>query len=282
MKSTIGAYHREGEVFKKRLGIIPIFIVVAFSILLLKIVYLQLVEGEKFRNLSENNWIRIKRVAALRGMILDRKGEILVDNRPSFVLSIIPEDVKDLDKTFEKIGLLTLVDKDQLVKKFREGKGNPPFVPVRLIEDLSWEMMGKLEVNRLNLPGVIVDVLPRRYYPHGKFAAHLLGYLGEITDGELKKGAFQGYRPGDLIGRFGVEQKFEISLKGRDGGKQVEVDAAGRELKVISEVLSLPGNNLILTLDVIIQKAVEEALGTKSGAVVVGDRDSSDNKPSFF
>ncbi len=205
MKSTIGSYQREGEIFRKRLGIIPIFIVLTFSVLLLKIVHLQLIEGEKFQNLSENNRIRIKRVLALRGMILDRKGEILVDNRPSFVLSIIPEDVKDLDETLKKISLLTLVDKDQLLKKFREGKGTPSFVPVRLIEDLSWEMMGKLEVNRLNLPGVIVDVLPRRYYPHGKFAAHLLGYLGEITDGELKKGAFRGYRPGDLIGRFGVD-----------------------------------------------------------------------------
>lgn len=271
MESTIGSHRRESEVFKRRLGIIPIFVVVAFSIILLKIGYLQLVEGKKFRSLSENNRIRIKRIPALRGMILDRKGDILVDNRPSFVLSIIPEDVKDLDVTINRISAITHVDEDVLRNRLKEQKGKPRFVPVRLIEDMSWEMMGKLEVNRLNLPGVIVDVVPRRYYPHGKLAAHILGYLGEIAEGELKQGTFQGYRPGDLIGRFGVEQRLETYLRGRDGGRQVEVDAAGRELMIIKEVSSFPGNNLVLTLDVRIQKVVEEAFGSRAGAVVVGD-----------
>jgi penicillin-binding protein 2 len=163
------------------------------------------------------------------------------------------------------------LDKEEVLRKVKLARRRSPFRPIPLQEGLSWEEVAWVENHRLDLPGVWVEAEPRRFYPYGPLAAHLLGYVGEITKERLRKWKERGYRVGDRIGKRGLESRLEPFLRGRDGGLQVEVDAQGRQLMVLNEVDFQPGANVVLTLDVEIQRLAEEALGDRAGAVVVGD-----------
>jgi len=256
---------------------VAVYLVVSiFVVLLLRIWFLQIIRGETYRDLSENNRIRLEDIAPTRGIIYDRHGRILVDNRPAFKLAIVRADVGDLQQTLDKLSRFLEVEQDQLEEKVRNAPKGAPFRPILLNRDMNRDQVAAVETHQFNLPGVMVQIEPRRSYERPSFAAHLIGYLGEIGEVQLKKRQSQGYKLGDYLGRYGVEMEWEVELKGQRGGRQVEADAAGRQLQILREIPPQPGHNLVLTLDTQLQLEAERALEGKAGAIVAMDPNTGD------
>ena len=255
---------------KRILGAI-LCVVVAFSILFMRLFYLQIVKGEEFRRLSENNSIRLESIVAPRGLIYDSEGELLVDNRPSFDLRIIPRNAKPLEQTLKKLARYTNLPEEDLLEKVRQSNGLSSYKPVLLKQDIGRDAMASVEVHKFDLPGVAIDIRPVRHYFNGQHAAHLIGYLGEINAKELQSNVFAGCRGGDYVGRFGAEKAYEDLLRGERGGRQVEVNVKGQVVKALRTVSAVPGRNLYLSLDISLQKKVEELLQDHVGAVVAMD-----------
>ncbi len=269
---------------RRRLVVSVVWVLVLFALALVRLWHLEVTEGDQYRSLSENNRIRLKRVRATRGTILDRHGQILVDNRPSFDVALVPEDTHDVPRTLATLTRLLGAEAGDLSAVVQAAANRPPFEEVTLKRDIDWESIVALETHQLELPGVSVQVGPRRTYPFSETAAHLLGYVGEVSQQELA--SRQGYRMGDLIGKAGAERYWENYLRGVDGGQQVEVDAVGRKLRVLNEVEETPGNTLVLTVDRELQLAAERAMGDREGAIVALDPRNGDvlamvSRPAF-
>jgi penicillin-binding protein 2 len=255
----------------KQLTIAILFVLAVFGVLVLRLWFLQIVSGSTYRTKSESNRIHLQDILPFRGMIFDRKGEMLVGNRPSYDLYIIPEGVQDRGQLVRELNWLTGIESKQIERKFDEESPKYPFKPVCLKKDISRDELAVIETQRFNLPGVMIKIKPQRYYVFKTIASHLLGYLGEINEVQLKSGQYPANKQGDLIGKSGVEWKWQAFLNGIRGGEQVEVDAAGRKLRVISKKGSIPGANVYLTIDKALQSIAEKALTEKKGAIVALD-----------
>ena len=264
------------EWLKKRVMPAVIIMLLAFAVLFARLVYLQIIEGDEFRRLSENNCIRLESVEASRGLIYDRNGLLLVDNRPSFNLKIVLKDAAPVMEILEKLAGFIDVPVDEFTDKIREEADFSKYKPLLLKKDLSRNQLAVVEAHKFDLPGVLIDIQPRRNYIYKTRAAHLIGYLGEINQSELKSGRYPGVRSGDTIGRYGAEKVFENYLRGERGGQQVEVDASGRLVRVINRVESVPGKNIFRTLDNALQKKAETMLKGKAGAAVAIDPNNGD------
>ncbi len=261
---------------KQRLIGASLCIIVGFSLLLLRMIYLQVIKGEEYRRLSQTNCIRLKSIKSARGLIYDRNSTLLVDNRPAFDLRIIPEDAAPVDKTLATLGQLTGEPDAFLSEKMYKVSRSTLYKPVILKRDISREELAIVEAHQFDLPGIYIDVEPTRHYIYEKTAAHLLGYLGEINRKELQRREYPGLKSGDAIGRYGVEESFETFLQGKRGGRQVEVDVKGRVIKVLKTVEPIPGKDLYLTLDLGLQQKAEQLLAGKNGAVVALDPGNGD------
>jgi penicillin-binding protein 2 len=284
MTSILMSRREVPTTLRRRLVVSVVGVLVLFALALVRLWHLEVTEGDRYRSLSENNRIRLKRVRATRGTILDRHGQVLVDNRPSFDVALVPEDTHDVPRTLAALTRLLGADAGDLSAAVQAAANRPPFEEVTLKRDIDWESIVALETHQLELPGVSVQVGPRRTYPFSETAAHLLGYVGEVSQQELA--SRQGYRMGDLIGKAGAERYWENYLRGVDGGQQVEVDAVGRKLRVLSEVEETPGNTLVLTVDRELQLAAERAMGDREGAIVALDPRNGDvlamvSRPAF-
>ena len=274
------------EDFKGRHKYLIVFACAAFFLLLTYLWYLQVIKGNELRRLSENNRIRIRENPADRGMLLDRRGRILAHNRPSFEVYLVPEDLQLNPEALTKVGEILNMGQDEIKERLKSLKNRPPFRPVKVKSDIDWNELALLESNRVHLPGLIVDVRPRRAYNYGDLASHLIGYLGEVDENELKQLKGPSYRMGALIGKYGVEYGWEADLRGVDGGRQMEVDALGREIRSLQSVEAFPGNNLVLTIDLELQAVAEEAFEDKNGALIAMDPTNGRilamvSKPSF-
>jgi len=274
------------EDFKERYKYLVVFISLAFLLIFIRLWSLQVIKGSELRRLSENNCIRLRENPADRGMLLDRKGRILAHNRPSFEVYLVPEDIKANPEVLIKVGKMLNMTPDEIEEKMKAQKRRAPFKPVKIKSDINWDELALLESNRVHLPGLIVDVRPKRAYDHGDLASHLIGYLGEVDENELKQSKETPYRMGALIGKYGIEYRWENDLRGVDGGRQIEVDALGREIRPLGIVDPFPGNNLFLTIDLDFQKTAEEAFKDKNGALVAMDLKTGRilammSKPSF-
>jgi penicillin-binding protein 2 len=263
-----------------------IVIVVAFSLIFSRLWYLQILNGEYFKGLSENNRIRIQEIAAPRGALYDQNGVPLVDSFPSFDVSLYRQDVPDMETLIPPLSRVLSLDPQRLKARLEGARGIPPHQPLKIKTDIPREELAAVETRRLDLPGVVVDVVIRRNYPHKNLASHLIGYLGEISQEELATEEFVNHKLGYLVGKYGVEQKFEFDLMGINGGRQIEVNAMGQKIRVLGQVEPDPGNNVHLTLDLKLQKAAEEAMAGKHGAVVVMNPQNGDilamaSKPDF-
>src|SRR4030042_6295816 len=225
------------------------FSTIAFSVILISLWYFQVIKGSDFRQMSTNNCIRIREDPAARGMILDRKGHLLALNRPSFEVHLVPEDLKENLEVLVKAGQMLNMNPEEIKEKLQTQKKRTPFRPVKIKSDIEWNELARLDASRVPLPGLLVDVRPRRAYHYGQLASHLIGYLGEVDENELKQSRGTPYRMGAMIGKYGIESQWETDLRGVDGGRQIEVDALGREIKHLRSVESFPGNNLPLTID---------------------------------
>lgn len=261
----------DSDWFNQRLTILMMFVFAAFALLVLRLLYLQVVEGKEYRRLSEINSIRIHDIDAPRGLIYDRSNRLMVDNRPSFNLHIILKDAKPVEKTLEKLSRLIGEPIEDLKLRINKNKRQGPYAPILLKEDMGRDLLAAVEVNKYDLPGVVVRVSPRRHYLFSHRGAHMVGYVGEISAAELKLASYQQSKGGDFIGKFGIEKSYETLLRGKRGGRQVEVNANGQVVSVLNTVPAQAGHNMTLTIDLDLQTVAEKLLEGKAGAAVAID-----------
>ncbi len=271
-----------GDSWRRRVLALSVVTGLGFAILLGQLWYLQALEGGRLQEMSDKNRIRIRPVAAPRGILLDRNGLPLVDNRPAFTLSFIPREMDDRDTVLARLSVLLGIPLAELRASLDRV---PPesFRPVRVRRGLSLEEVTRVEERKAELPGVIIEVEPQRVYFATTFAAHLLGYVREVSEEQMKHGR---YRRGDLIGQSGLERVLDDYLRGTDGGERIEVDALGRPIQVMQREEPDPGGQVVTSIDRRIQEAAERAMEGHAGAVVVMDPRNGDvlamtSSPSF-
>ncbi len=257
---------------QRRLTVLAVMLTAGFLGIAAQLAYLQIFTGDQLAALSDKNRIRIRPVTAPRGILFDRFGLPLVENRPAFTLAVVPRDAADVPAVLDRLATLLHVPVAELRERFVRVPADSPW-PVRLSRGLTLDEVSRLEEWRLDLPGVTIDVESQRAYPSTHFAAHLLGYVREVGEADVAAGR---YRRGELVGQSGLERLYDQYLRGRDGAEQTEVDAYGRPIRVLHRQEPLPGGHVYTTIDRRIQQAAEQALGPRSGAVVVLDPRNGD------
>ncbi|MBM14569.1 MAG: penicillin-binding protein 2 [Nitrospina sp.] len=276
------------DAIKKKIRLFAILVVFAFLCLIMRIWYLQILKWQYLSHLSENNRVRMVSLPAYRGKIKDRNDEILANIRPSFNLYITVEDTRDPEASLNFLEKKIPIERSKLKLKMSREK---PFKDILIKADITREEVAFVEENNMQLPGIKIKAEPLRNYVHKSLMSHALGYLGEISKSKLNSGDESFYNLGDFVGKSGLEHVFESTLRGKKGNKEVEADVSGRELKVLRKLPSQSGNNLVLTIDVKIQKELEKAMAKNpekitNGSVVVikvqtGEILAIASKPSF-
>jgi len=261
--------------------LLALALTLAFSIFLLRMVQLQVIESEALALRSAKNSVRTVRLDAPRGDILERDGDVLALTRPAFGVQVIPSELRREEVAYDVLGRLLDDEPDVLRERVGSPRGRARYQPVRLGGDVGFSQYAALRAHLFAMPGVVTDVRARRQYAGGALAAHVLGTLGEVTREQLATRPYAGYRPGDFVGTSGVEKLLEATLRGRNGGRNVVVDVSGREVEEIAEIAPLKGGTVVLTLDVDLQRAARDALANAeppvpAGAVVALDPRNGD------
>lgn len=238
-----------------------------FLVLFFRLVQLQLIEGEGYRKVAEENAAKTVPAPAARGVIYDRFGKVMVENRPVFSVQVMPQLLSsdDPQKKEEVLNRLSGFLGEKVEFKVSADR------PIIIKDNIKPETAIRIEEQKNKLEGVVVSVRPVRLYPHGNVASHLLGYVGEIESEELKRLKEEGYRLGDWVGKDGIEKNYDKDIRGVDGGKKIEVDVYGAPVRLLESSDPVPGADATLTIDLELQEAAEKALGGKAGAVVVLD-----------
>ena len=261
----------------KRRAMVAVGIVILFLLIIIsRFWYLQINLGEHYRDLAENNRVRIRSVPPPRGHIFDKYGREIVTNRPSFNVSLIREDSFDIQDVLKRLSVVLDEDIEELWERIRKGAGTPRHLPITLKEDVDWETLAYLENNKYKFSGIRIEVQPVRIYHYGDLGANIIGYTGSISPKELeadKEGVYEG---GDLIGKRGLERIREADLRGEKGSSSTEVNARGFEQQQLKHQDPLPGRDIHLTIDVELQQAAEQylAISDKAGAVVALEVDT--------
>lgn len=255
------------DAIKKKIRVFAILVIFVFICLSMRIWYLQILKWQYLTGLSENNRVRMVSLPAYRGTIKDRNGETLVSIRPSFNLYITPEDAGDSGSSLDLLAKKIKFKRGKLKKSIGREKS---FKDILIKADISREEVAFIEENNMRLPGIKIKAEPLRNYVYKDLMSHTLGYLGEISKSKLKNTNNLFYSQGDFVGKNGLENIFESTLRGKKGNKEVEVDVSGRELKTIRRLPSESGNNLILTLDVKVQAELEKAMTSTPEKIVNG------------
>jgi len=265
-----------------RISILSVVVCAVMAVLVARLVWVQLLEGPQYKKIAESNRIRKIYQQAPRGTMYDKNGAVVVGNRPSFAISVIPAEYSKPETATPFLAEVTGMTEEEITGLLQQGQ-QFLFTPVRLKRDVGQDTMIKIEEKKSVLPGVIIEAIPVRHYVYGEMAAQVFGYIGRISDKEYEERKTAGYGMSDLIGKDGLEKVWEESLRGVDGGREVEVNALGEEVRVAGEKTAVPGNSLVLALDANLQKAAEDALKAqisasrlggmpaKGGAVVVVD-----------
>lgn len=260
------------DYYKKRLTFTIIIVALAFCVMFSRLVFLQIVQGEGFQLQASTNSMRLQRIVAPRGIIMDTNGVRLAGNVPSFDVSITLKDVPDLERTLHNLSACTGISYEVLMARVTAGRKNTPsHKPIVLERNIPKISLTKIMVHNYMLPGVTVDTGLRREYVYQDVAAHVLGYIGEINKSELESQSFPGVIAGDNIGKMGVERAFDAYLRGVSGGRQVEVNAVGRVQKTLKEILPAQGHNIYLTIDIELQFLAESLLHDVAGSAVAVD-----------
>lgn len=237
-----------------------------------RLTYLQIVQGDRNKQLADNNRIRLIPKAPIRGNIFDRNGKTLASSRLSHAVYLWPVALRKAQwpTTRKRISQIINISEEEIQRRLeKEGQNSPSLI--RIARGISPAQITALAEYGTQMEGVEVDVEAVRNYPNGDLAAHVLGYTGEMSEEELAKMKSQGYRMGDISGQMGVEYSFESLLRGEWGGQQVEVDGSNQVLKILGQKQAKPGNNIQLTLDIELQKVAEQVLGERQGAIVAID-----------
>jgi penicillin-binding protein 2 len=261
--------------FLQKLKIVVALLLIIFSALLVRLWYLQVIKSAELKQKSEDNAVRFLKIQPLRGLIKDRNGIVLVDNRPSFDVLYIPNRGKDHEIVLET--LKNMYKSKSLEFSYDQPfpKKVKPYLPVKLEKDVSMGKVAIVETNALSLPGVFIDVSPVRLYLVGEMMAPIIGYTGEISKEELEKDNNK-HASGDILGKQGVEKYLDSYIRGSSGAELVEVNAYDKEIKNLGRIDPVPGHNAVLTVDADLQKAAWDAFAGKPGAAVALDpRDGS-------
>ncbi|MBF0276846.1 MAG: penicillin-binding protein 2 [SAR324 cluster bacterium] len=260
----------ELQLFRTRTTIIVIVIALIFSLLASRLWYLQIVMGNENSERSLGNRIRLIPQAAPRGVIYDRNGVAIADNRPAYQLQLIREDSPDLERTLRNLSKALNIPHASLLKKLEDHRHQARFKPIILEEDLEYKKAAIIETYQEDFPGISIVVQSRRFYPHNKIAAHVLGYVGVRNEEQKRKLSKNQLSSGQIIGQASTELIHNETLIGTDGGKQIEVDYVGRELRIMNKpVAPVPGRDTYLTIDTRIQRFIHSIMRGESGAVVV-------------
>ncbi|MCD6191865.1 MAG: penicillin-binding protein 2 [Candidatus Aminicenantes bacterium] len=256
---------------QKRIRIIQRVVVVSVILVAVYIWKMQILDYNRYWQKAENNRLREIKLPPQRGLIVDRNGIILAKNRASFQVSFIRENAQDLQLSLERVARLLSMDKKELVARLDKYRSLPDFVPIVIKDDLSIEEVARIESNQMEFPELRLAMEPKRDYPFGPFASHVLGYLQEISLRELRTPQYQGHDVGDMIGKTGIEFQYEQELSGRKGLVVEVVDSLGRKVKELVRRPPTRGNKVYLTLDYDLQAKAEELLNGREGAIVVLD-----------
>ncbi|MBR5913349.1 MAG: penicillin-binding protein 2 [Selenomonadaceae bacterium] len=261
---NINTNNNEDDEYAGRLTFLMWAMVFIILILAARVGYLQLYDGEYYAKLADGNRIRIIPSVAPRGTFFDRNGQLLVTNRPGFVVSLLPLTEPISPEVVERVSKLLNVPVEDIERKLSVHYG---FDPIRIKQDVTPDIVTIIEEQKYDYPGVIIEVQPIRNYILKQECAHTLGYVSEISDAELEAKKDQGYKSGDIIGQFGLERVYDQYVRGVDGGEQVEVDVAGKPVQILGKKEPKAGYDLILTIDRDLQVAAEQAVDKMLGEI---------------
>lgn len=271
-RSELKNYQHEQHYFRIRLAVAAVVVLACFTILGLRLFYLQVYKYDHYQTMAENNRISVVPIVPNRGLILDRNGVVLAHNFFAYTLELTPGKIDDVEATIDEISKLVEVSSldRKRFKKLRAQSHSFESVPLRM--HLNEVEAARFAVNRYRFPGVEIRSRLFRHYPEKNLGSHFLGYIGRINDKDLealeKSGDLSNYKGSDHIGKSGVEQFYERSLHGITGSQQVEIDADGHAVRVLSSTAPIAGDNLVLTIDSKLQRIAEEAFGDRRGALV--------------
>jgi penicillin-binding protein 2 len=256
-----------------RLSGLQYIVAAAFAALAVGFWVFQVAQHEKFREMAENNHLRRLPLPAPRGVLLDRDGKILVENQNSYNIALVREQTKDIDQTLHVLAAATGADEAQLRETVARRRRDPSYRPIVLIENASFPQVVAMWARQWELPGIFYQEVPSRRYPAATMAAHLFGYVGEVTEAQLQRVDFEGVDSGTIVGQAGVEQAYNRLLMGTEGNRTVVVNSVGREIQQVGIEEPKEGRRLQLTIDADIQKAIEDAFTASgfNGASVVLD-----------
>ena len=262
-------HEKDARLVRSRVVVGACVVVALICALIARLYYLQVVQYEYHSTVSENNRVHVQPIPPTRGLIFDRNGVVIADNRPSFSLSMTRERSGDWQQVLDVIvEVLQLTPQDRALFEKRMKQGRRPFEPVPILFELNEEQIARIAVNQFRLPGVEVVAQLVRHYPQGAHFAHSVGYMGRINEKELKTLDPVNYSGTHHIGKTGIERFYEAELHGQVGYEEVETNARGRVLRVLKRTDPIPGKDIVLSLDIKLQEAAEEALAGRRGAVV--------------
>jgi len=292
-RGRIKDFWKEQRIFEQRALAASIIVSALAAVLFGRLIWLQVLKYDEYTDLAQGNRVRIEPQPAPRGIIYDRNGEILAENKPAYQLELVPEEVPNLDATLRGLVKINLIESDDLDDVRRTVRSRRPFdsVPIRLF--LNDDDMARFAVNRHDFPGVDIRTRLARSYPHGEIAVHALGYVGSISASDLERIDREQYAGSSTIGKVGVEAAFEDVLRGRNGRREIMVNARGRSVEkaggleaVRDTIPGDPGNDLLLTLDLEVQRVAENLVRDKRAAIVALDPNNGDvlalvSRPGF-
>jgi penicillin-binding protein 2 len=261
----------EYRLISRRIYFAGLIMFLLVLLIVIRVFFLQVVMHDHFTTLSQHNRVKIQAIAPIRGLIFSSDGVLLANNRPSFSLEIVPEQVKKIDRTINDLSSLITIESKDIERFKKQIKKKHRFISVPLKFNLSDDEVAKLSVNRHRYPGVEVVAGLNRFYPLAEKLAHVSGYVGVINEEELVTLDTSNYKGTSHIGKLGAEQAYEDLLHGKVGHRQVEVNATGRIIRVLDRTAPVSGKNIFLTLDVSLQNLAVEALTDKRGAIVALD-----------
>lgn len=263
-------YQQDSPVdIQRRLPFLAAFIIFFTLILFIRLWYLQAIKGEYYYDQAESNRIRPVKIRPPRGIIYDRRGRPIVENELAFDISLVPEDAQDLDATINKLSAIVKIRPEAIRAALNDAAPiRTKYDPVKIREEAPWDEVAVVEAHQDDLPGAIVEPEHRRHYPYAGLASHQLGYIGKVSQAQRKQ---EQSDIGLLTGQGGLEKVYDKYLRGSAGRRMIQVNAAGRKVKDLGIEEPRPGTDIYLTIDLDVQKAAEEALGDRSGAVVAMD-----------
>ncbi len=264
-------FGRDEKVSAIRLTAVQYIILAMLLILTYGLWRLQVAQSDFYANLAEKNRVRDVPILAPRGKILDREGRIIVDNYPSFTAMLMRDSSRDLTADADLIAAGLHMDSKDVMSRIRKFASMPQYQPIYLKDDITPDELAFIEAHRNELPELDTIMTHRRLYPRKGFMAHLIGYVGEVSEQMLNQPQFDLYNPGDVVGKSGVELEYNQILMGQNGSKQVVVNSHGKEMGELDEKPAVPGKPLKLTIDIDLQIAAEEAIEGKNGAIVAMD-----------